>query len=429
MLPKLHDRAHAVVGIAVAAWAAGCSAGPKDGTVRREGEPTALMQATIRGDAKSVESLLDRGADPNLADGSGATALLWAVGDLEKTRLLLDHGADVRAQTRFGVTPLIAAASRDDGYDVVRLLLDRGADVAAAADGFGALGAAAAESEDPRLIRLLLERGADASARVERSHWTPIQGAALAADPRSVADLLDRGADPNASDTLGGRTALIWAAVAGRSDVVGRLLARGASAGVQESFSGTTPLICAAASDRSGADACVAALLESGADPNVHDHRGDSALTWALRRGGVAVAESLRRHGAELGTSAPAEEPARRNPPASTLEAVRRSLPLLQSSADTFLSAVGSSCISCHHQALPAMTLGLAAERGVGFDRERAQRQADAMLRVFSERKAKILVGAGLPDHLDAAYALAGLEAAGIEPCEVTDALVHYLCA
>ena len=50
-------------------------------------------------DAPCVEQLLKRGADPNQADSAGATALLWAMPDIDKARVLLKHGANVNAKS------------------------------------------------------------------------------------------------------------------------------------------------------------------------------------------------------------------------------------------------------------------------------------------------------------------------------------------
>lgn len=64
---------------------------------RGAGGSTPLMYAVLYGDAASMRLLLDRGADPNTRNDAGATALMWAVGDLEKTRLLVERGADLKA--------------------------------------------------------------------------------------------------------------------------------------------------------------------------------------------------------------------------------------------------------------------------------------------------------------------------------------------
>src|SRR5690349_6154277 len=68
---------------------------PNPGNLRGAGGTTVLMQAVLYGNAETVRLLLSRGADPNLKNEAGATALMWAADDPVKTRLLLDRGADV----------------------------------------------------------------------------------------------------------------------------------------------------------------------------------------------------------------------------------------------------------------------------------------------------------------------------------------------
>src|SRR4030095_9331038 len=82
-----------------------------------------------------VRSVLHAGPDPNLADNAGATALIWAVDDLEKTRLLLERGARINVRSGDGRTPLMVAAARHGAAPIVRLLLDRGANVLARGPG------------------------------------------------------------------------------------------------------------------------------------------------------------------------------------------------------------------------------------------------------------------------------------------------------
>ena len=88
-----------------------------DGTspnVKDDDSVPALMLATLFADvADAWSSSCNEGADPNQADSVGATALMWAMPDIEKARVLLKHGANVNARsTILGRTPfLIAAAS------------------------------------------------------------------------------------------------------------------------------------------------------------------------------------------------------------------------------------------------------------------------------------------------------------------------------
>ena len=63
------------------------------------GGSTPLMYAVLYGDADAVRLPLDNGADPNLRNEAGASALMWAVDNLEKTRVLLQRGADVNARS------------------------------------------------------------------------------------------------------------------------------------------------------------------------------------------------------------------------------------------------------------------------------------------------------------------------------------------
>jgi len=130
---------------------------------------TPLMYAVLYSDAGAVQSLLNRGADPNAHNEAGATALMWAASDPEKTRLLLAAGADVNARSDDGRTPLMIASRRNGGKDVVKLLLDKGANASAQTGGL--LGKVTPLSEamyagDEPIFRLLLEHKRTAREQV-----------------------------------------------------------------------------------------------------------------------------------------------------------------------------------------------------------------------------------------------------------------------
>ena len=88
-----------------------------------------LLSAAAAGNLNQVNSLLAKGADPNIRDEYGYTPLILAAseGRSDMVRQLIDKGADVNARTASNWTALLWASSM--GYsDVVKLLLERGAD-------------------------------------------------------------------------------------------------------------------------------------------------------------------------------------------------------------------------------------------------------------------------------------------------------------
>ena len=88
---------------------AGLNAGAVDQAVSQS---ATLADAVQRGDRSAVFSRLTRGADPDGAQGDGATALHWAAyrDDAEMVAALIQAGADVQRANRYGVTPLALAA-------------------------------------------------------------------------------------------------------------------------------------------------------------------------------------------------------------------------------------------------------------------------------------------------------------------------------
>jgi ankyrin repeat protein len=72
-----------------------------------------------------VRLFLEAGADPNLADNEGNTALILNARNLKIPEMLVAHGANVNAQAKNGFTPLLNA----EPADLVRFLLAHGADL------------------------------------------------------------------------------------------------------------------------------------------------------------------------------------------------------------------------------------------------------------------------------------------------------------
>ena len=159
-----------------------------------------LLDATKRGDEAAVRSLLAEGADPNVAQGDGLTALHLAAqaGNLEIAELLLAGGAKVEAQTRIGgYTPLHLASQGAHGA-VVSVLLAAGGNAGAVTTTTGVtplhLAAKAMDGEDA--VKALLEHGAPVNAQESSAGQTALMFAASHGRTASVRELLSHRADP-----------------------------------------------------------------------------------------------------------------------------------------------------------------------------------------------------------------------------------------
>ncbi len=105
---------------------------------------------------------------------------------------------------------------------------------------------------------------------------------------------------------------------------------------------------------------------------------------------------------------------------------IKKSLKLMQHSAETYIS--NRTCFSCHHQALPALTVSLAREHGFDIDRKKARAQSQFTIRYFSKRITRLVKGNGVPGgSYNAGYTLLSLHADEWKADKTTDALVQYL--
>jgi hypothetical protein len=149
----------------------------------------ALQAAASGGHYSTVQFLLDKGADVNIAgDNYGATLQTASRrGHLSVVQLLLDHNADVDAQTsQYGTA--LRASSAYGYYSVVQLLLDRGADVNinTQCGVYGTALLAASAKGHSSIVESLLDHHADVNAQggiygtaleaaLEREHETVAQ--------------------------------------------------------------------------------------------------------------------------------------------------------------------------------------------------------------------------------------------------------------
>jgi uncharacterized protein len=200
---------------------------PQEGT-------TALQLAVINVHYDLANLLLEKGADPNVADSSGMTALYATV--------------DMRAPANMLTRPEPKLRDKFDSIGLAKALLAHGADPNARLRkpiigrhqnlvGDGSLGegatalARASKTSDVPMMRLLIDAGADATLTLKDRTTTAMIAAAGGAPEEKTLEavrlLLDHGVDVNAFNA-GGQTILHNAAGRGANAVIEYVAQNGA---------------------------------------------------------------------------------------------------------------------------------------------------------------------------------------------------------
>jgi ankyrin repeat protein len=393
-----------------------------DPNVHDETGATAVMYAAAYGSATDLRLLIDAGAAVNTPNTYGATPLMWAASEPGKLQLLLEHGASVNARAVDRTTALLVAA-RLGAVESMRLLIAHGADPKATASDTVNLLRVAYASEYPDVRLVLADNG------VRLKDPAGVGGPLLAQNLSDVAtfrQLLEAGADPNQTVSLITLTlpTLNFASASGQIEPLRLLLSGGANARASGTH-GWTPLMMAAGASRPN-PAAVGLLLEKGVDVNARDEAGRTALDWALMQGDTPVAEQLRKAGGRA-MAAPSPSPAAVSTPRSARDAIEKAVARLQPASPGFTS--GATCVSCHHQSLPAMAVKLARDHGVPVDRALAEHPTTATLASWKAAREQYLLAntpaggfiAGTP------YALTALAEEGIARSPLTAAVALAL--
>jgi len=401
------------------------AADPQLANARGPEGSTPFMYAALYGDAVMLEQLLKEGANPNLKNDAGATALMWAATNLEKTRLLVAHGADVNAISDDIRTPLMIAASVPNGRPIVKFLLDHQANVNPThhPDSESSPLAQSAEAADPEMMRMLIDRGAD----VKASAASALIMSAVQGCDKCVDLILKHELDKMTYTIVLGQVASFAGVKLTRT-----LLDRGAAIDVPDPL-GHTALAYAAGADNVRAEV-VKLLVERGANINStspHANSGDtgmSVLDLARLRGDTAVTAVLVKAGAHSVVSPPAipvPQPANSIP-----AAIERALPLLQRADAGFTAKSG--CISCHNESFTAMAIGLARDRGFTVDERLSAAQVRVNVAYLRHERGALDQGfmLGVPDYIGPfvfGYVLAGLHAEHYKADLNTDAVAMYI--
>ena len=316
-----------------------------------EGGETLLMTASRTGNVDIVSALLAAGADVNATERNQQTAVMWAAaeGHTDVVLALIDAGADIATPLKnSGYNPFFFAI-REGKAETAKALLGLGTDINDVMRpesrngkypkrGTSAL-LLAVENGHFDLAVELLEAGADPNDA--RSGFTPLHtltwirkpdiGESTAGAPKPkgsgkrnseqfIRELVAHGADVNFQLTSGrkaggGRVSQIGATpffmAADRADLayLKLLLELGADPFIPN-VDGTTPLMVAAGigstapEEEAGSESeCLAAvefLVSLGADVNVVDANGETAMHGAAYKNIPAVVNYLNEVGADI---------------------------------------------------------------------------------------------------------------------------------
>lgn len=217
-----------------------------------------IHMAAIAEDAHMVNLLIKLGANPNLPDSSGMTPLLYSVmhRDISTLKVLLKtKRIDVNETSKEGYTPLSLAI----------------------------------EEQRYKAAKLLIEAGADIHQRISKEKLTPLMVAAAQTKAAEGTYFVPGSVRPIDIDRM--------------------LIKRGADVNAQ-STKGMTALMIAAARNNTPA---VGLLLNSGADPDIKNKAGETALQIANMNDAESAAQAIRvlsevvRPKQERAQSAPAD--------------------------------------------------------------------------------------------------------------------------
>jgi ankyrin repeat protein len=232
---------------------------------------SALAWAVHWENLQAIESLLQSGADPDMANDFGITPLYLACENRNFPIInsLLNAGADPNAVTWAGETVLMTC-SRTGNVDGINALITHGANIniRESERGQTALMWAAAEKHSA-VVESLIEIGADIKARSRKVTLPPQILSPTYSEysffPKSKGDF----------------TTLMFAAQSGDLGSVQALLLAGADVNESTPEYGSSLVLAAV----NGHYEVALYLLEMGADPNMTDGYGIAPIHWAIQEG------------------------------------------------------------------------------------------------------------------------------------------------
>ncbi|CDK31056.1 ankyrin repeat domain-containing protein [Candidatus Babela massiliensis] len=246
-------------------------------------------------DAEIALSLIWAGANINLRNEEGISALMWATyRDYQNiVELLINSGTDVNIQDKYGNTALIAASSFGH-KEMVELLIQAGAniDIQNKYDKTALMHAIIQNHKD--IAEFLILSGANIDIQ-EKGGKTALM-LAISFGHKAIVELLIQ-ADANVDiQNKGGETALILTSIKGNPDIAKLIIQANADVNIQNK-DGLTALIAASSF---GHKAIVELLIQADANIDIQEKYGNTALICATMNNQKQIIQLLRKAGADV---------------------------------------------------------------------------------------------------------------------------------
>ena len=169
---------------------------------------TLLMRAAKAGNDWDVNLLLKNGADVNLRDKDGWTALMYAVryqNNLNILNMLIENAAYIRVRNKFNATPLLMAADYSQNPEIISVLLKNRSvseDEGFRAFIFAITGNSSSDHIREAKIKLFLDMGIPLN-RLWKGQTPLMYAAQYGKSTLVLKQLIDAGANPALQDENG----------------------------------------------------------------------------------------------------------------------------------------------------------------------------------------------------------------------------------
>lgn len=240
-----------------------------------------MLAAAYNRNQAVVTSLLKAGADVRVRDKGGETAMIMAAAHSQEPAVLTALSkarADVNARDKGGLTPLMVAAQFNPNAKFIPALVRIGADIKAQNNGVTALMLAAGYNHDSEVVAALLKAGANVNTKDKDGNTALMYACSIGQDSQMAWEAEKAKQEKEASAAFSASLDEFDTFEVGSDGAISALLKAGANVNVRNK-DGVTALIYAAISKRNSG--VIVTLLKAGADATVKDNSGSTALDYA----------------------------------------------------------------------------------------------------------------------------------------------------